>query len=842
MPQDNRRSIGYRSFVTCDDPKGVVECGTIRRSKSSSRKMEQDIERRSIIKHSNKSSACKTEREELVMRQTAGEMGGQASTQLLEVSKGAQKLNKMIETWSKGLNLDGQYKDNIAKDLLKGALDLQESLAMLGKLQVAKKYVARLKQKQEKSEDVRGDEMGFGKRKSDLFGDRNEFLGLQKPQPLGDGSSEKDIEELRKVIRESFARQNLLPSPVYGGEDYFHQRNTDSVSSMPSTSSSHSSTVHNDNLDFANSSFPSVTSKAKSPSVVAKLMGLEEFPFKFAPSPPRKRLEPQKSSLQERPVFNVVIPKMKKRENEVQNVDMAQRTLKEIVDTMQLKGLLRSSSSRKMKTLSQLFNECDSEEQPVIDVPPIVLMKPMSLPHSEAKEQLSQRDGVSNRQPILKTTKLEEEYATKPMDPKGGAQNFGKTSTVKEEDTSVPRPTQKGGEKKFKEDDKKSTKEKNLGKSSKKTKLPAPASKKPLGKEAIDRRPSENEKAMKEAPKSRSSPQSQDTTKVTSAKLVNPVTEVNRKKNKSPQHGTNLKTKSKPVTHVLPCNQDDLKRVQTHRMKEKPAREKKELRTSKMNDRECKDHGGKTDLSTETHSIQIEAVSTHVDQQTIPENENASDLETGEDFSNGQNIGTLPALQYERDTISTAKACDHIPQSEHEESYKRRCHTKAILLNDPSFIAHAQDLFEFGQCPTVLEGFEKSYSGLANERLYLDFAKELIDRKNLQACQKFLLITLPGTSRICISMDKLLEEICDGIDNLNDRREFASAELSVDGLYAVLKRDIWSKGVANGTWESGWGNGYSLHDAEQVLNDIEKVVFSWLIDEMVAELSNFHCE
>ncbi|KAI3417020.1 uncharacterized protein J3R85_014867 [Psidium guajava] len=182
--------------------------------------------------------------------------------------------------------------------------------------------------------------------------------------------------------------------------------------------------------------------------------------------------------------------------------------------------------------------------------------------------------------------------------------------------------------------------------------------------------------------------------------------------------------------------------------------------------------------------------------------------------------------------------------SEHEESYKRRRCAKAILLNDPSFIAHAQELFEFAQCPTVLEGFEKSYSGSVDERLYLDFAKELIDRKSLQACQRsdFLLTTLQGTSGICISMDKLLEEICDGIDNLNDCCVCASAELSVDGLYVVLTRDIWSKGMTNGTWESGWRNGYSLHDAEQVVNDIEKVLFSWLIEEAVAELSNFHCE
>lgn len=44
MPQDNLRSAVYRSFVTCDDPTGVIECRTIRKSKTSSKKSDK-IER-----------------------------------------------------------------------------------------------------------------------------------------------------------------------------------------------------------------------------------------------------------------------------------------------------------------------------------------------------------------------------------------------------------------------------------------------------------------------------------------------------------------------------------------------------------------------------------------------------------------------------------------------------------------------------------------------------------------------------------------------------------------------------------------------------------------------------
>lgn len=52
----------------------------------------------------------------------------------------------VIDLWSKGITIKRHYND-IAKDLLKGAFDLQESLVMLGKLQQASQHMAKLKKK-----------------------------------------------------------------------------------------------------------------------------------------------------------------------------------------------------------------------------------------------------------------------------------------------------------------------------------------------------------------------------------------------------------------------------------------------------------------------------------------------------------------------------------------------------------------------------------------------------------------------------------------------------------------------------------------------------------------------
>ena len=45
MTEEKSRSISYRLFVTCDNPKGV-ECGAIRKSKQHSNKVESEKKRK----------------------------------------------------------------------------------------------------------------------------------------------------------------------------------------------------------------------------------------------------------------------------------------------------------------------------------------------------------------------------------------------------------------------------------------------------------------------------------------------------------------------------------------------------------------------------------------------------------------------------------------------------------------------------------------------------------------------------------------------------------------------------------------------------------------------------
>lgn len=72
------------------------------------------------------------------------ESSSTSSFKLLHVSNETQKLNQMIDSWSKGVNLDDQSK-NIAQGLLKSTLKLQESMAMLSRMQEASKFMAQMK-------------------------------------------------------------------------------------------------------------------------------------------------------------------------------------------------------------------------------------------------------------------------------------------------------------------------------------------------------------------------------------------------------------------------------------------------------------------------------------------------------------------------------------------------------------------------------------------------------------------------------------------------------------------------------------------------------------------------
>lgn len=471
MPQGSLKSAVYRSFVTCDDPKGVVECKTMSKSRTSSQKMDRRIEsRRSTPKNSSDTSMeYKAEKEEMhLSKGFKEEVHSPSSFQLMEVSQGVQKLNRMIDSWTKGVRFDGQSKD-IAEDLLKGALDLQESLIMLGKLQEASHYMTQLETKQnEKSESERRriDEVGIDRTQSSEFGDQNCSKGFQKRRLSADGSSRDHIEELREVIRDSFARQNILPNPTIEEMGYLHLRDLDSASEIPTTSSNQSLMVHL--CDFG-SIDPALSSRAlqkkeKGPNLIAKLMGLEDLPSKPLRTPLQKHLESERILNQRRAVFDIDRPRGRKPHS---NADSERRTLKKILETMKFKGLLKSNSVKELKP-PQSYH---SKKRLIDEIPPIVLIKPLmeglQTPVLEEEEALNTKKmlrKVGRKEKLIPSkTHREGALSSKKMHRKMEAVEAPTKTLSLEEGTKHKEVVRKPEEKKVKSKEKASNKLKATG-------------------------------------------------------------------------------------------------------------------------------------------------------------------------------------------------------------------------------------------------------------------------------------------------------------------------------------------------------------------------------------------
>ncbi|KAJ6956703.1 hypothetical protein NC652_007686 [Populus alba x Populus x berolinensis] len=211
-----------------------------------------------------------------------------------EISKGAQKLHQILRACSNGLNFES-YSIEIGKELLKGAMDLEESLRMLVNLQEASEYMITPQSKTRITlldEDDDDDE--------DNFVRTAEHKQLALPRFSFDKPS-RNSHHFQEVAGTDL-RQRLM-ALTYSSEatNFNHDKNILRTSNSAShkKSSSHGSTSKTSaalsEQKNQSSSSKSKPEKVRIPNVIAKLMGLEEVPenadskhAKKEPSPKQK--------------------------------------------------------------------------------------------------------------------------------------------------------------------------------------------------------------------------------------------------------------------------------------------------------------------------------------------------------------------------------------------------------------------------------------------------------------------------------------------------------------------------------------------------------------------------
>ncbi|XP_042977811.1 uncharacterized protein LOC122308513 isoform X1 [Carya illinoinensis] len=838
MPQDRLRSAVYRSFVTCDDPKGIVDCKTIRKSRTSSQKVEHMIESRRLPENSNTSISHKADKEEVP---------SSSSFQVMEVSRGAQKLNQTIDTWSKGVRYDGQSKD-IAKDLLKEALDMQESLIMLGKLQEASDYMGQLKRKQnERSERRRIDEMGIKRTYSSKFGYQKLSKGFQKPRVSVDGSSRNhNVEQLKNVISDSLARQNLLPNPSSEEMGFLTQRDSDTASEIPSTSSNKSLMVHSSDFCSTESSLSSTASqkKSKTTNLIAKLMGLEEFPSKPLQRTLQEHLESERISSQRRLLFDIDMPKGRKPQSMAQPVDPELRTLKKILETVQLKGLLKSKSAKELKPYSYHSNDFHSKHRLIDEIPPVVLIKPMrvSCQLEELHTPVLQEEESLNTKVILTKPKTKEEPTSKTR--KGALSS--KKGKMEAAETPINMISLEEGAKRHKEVLMKREEKEVKYREKDSIKLKASGSVdhtrqkiEVIGKKAdkvasTSRKPPEMEKVRAKTVSS------EDHAKENTIKAKKPQKGSNIINNQTPgqpssTQSTILRHASKTKTSI--SNSSDQKKNQMK--KTTPVREPKAAK-SVIENSSSKGDEKRIDLGSQNCSPQIRTDTALGDQLPIEVDKDASQCHIGEHCSNRQSsLSDVTPLspKHEMDDKIAEKAYHLIFHTKTDtKSFKTGTNLEAFLLSSPSFLSRAAELFDLnGGSSTSFEASGMDGLEVANGRLTLGCANEIIERKSLIVSQivRPLLLTPVSNVRVCISIEKLVEEVCKGVENLRSYSKLSGENLCVDSIYAMLERDINCNGLENAIWVVGWRHEFSDDDAEEVVNEIERLVLNGLIEEVL---------
>lgn len=885
MPQDGSKSVVYRSFFSCDDPKGVADCKTSRKSKAFLQKPENKVDHQRKQKNLDLSLSGNEDGKDMVSKGATGDLHNQSSVQLREVSRGAHKLNQVIDNLSKGLTFGSQPKD-IAKDLLRGALDLQESLEMLGKLQEASQYMVKLKKNHKEKannggkldgsgvERTTSDRFGIERTTSDRFGierttsDRFGYLNkmaFQKPRLSVDGSSRDCYNELREVIRESFARQNILPKSSVEEKDHFDKRKsyseggarfgrTNSCSKekayfesthldlpvdFPSSSSSQSSMFHSHEFESFDSSLSrSQEEKPKGSNVIAKLMGLEEFPAKTWQSTLQKEKK-DKQLNHYRPTLDTDLPVAREPHRNFQKViDSRRSTSEELIETLHFQGHVSDNGAHGSKHHKHLSNVSDWRTGLAEDSPPIVIMKPF-LPSVSFQEEFQNQKHMPKE--LTRKWKMEKAVPAKKVIDSKGALPFSEIQRkLQAEMSPLKRLSKYKGEKNVC----------NVLQDSddsliivKEIKASSPVKPKMQKKEVMDKKV---DKIKRMAPNTRELKEVDTSKSKDAAKPHNvnkPTSTIYQKKTEREHNLSKSRVaqqKGTPSKSALEHSQ--LTASHSPNTRKKNAKYEKGLSTlpsTAKNDMKCRNEDIQNEPSCEDkHEVTIIKIAPP---EELPIEAESTPISVNDKCSQNFHCNSTEPIIHDKIDIQSfgdANNCFSNISTENQIC-KMGDATRNLLFANSSFLNQAKELFNFKENqPIVPLTTNLCDAGVADNKLLFDCAEERLEHKSLQYAQGAgpLAHCIVKRSKPVVSLEHLVGEICEGIADLRSYHKLSSGErIAVDFLQLVLQKDIWGKGVASGAWDSGWRCGFSLGEIEEVIIEIEHTVFSGIIEDLLTD-------
>ncbi|QCD85276.1 hypothetical protein DEO72_LG2g5636 [Vigna unguiculata] len=778
----------YRSFLRCDDPKGVVGCGTIRKYRTRSHKVKDKTKMQETSEIMETSLINKRYKEEKkVAEECDGNLVGPSSLQLTQVFG----KDHMLDSWSRDIICEGKSED-IAKGILKGTIDLQDSLSMLRKLQEdAAQHTPSFGRKQtEKPERDRIDGNKIGRREANPLGEQSNTKGFQRPQLSAGGSSSNCKEELKKVIKESLVRQNMFPKTSEGfhsGSETFH------------ISTSQCSGVKTDTL--SDPSLSVIASKIeRGPSLVFKLMGLEEGPSKSFPAAKQKLLGGE-----------IDMSKVRNNDSTAEKVNPELKPVRETLDTMHFKGI---SMENFVKHVHHHFNDTSSKQ--FVDLSHISLTEPQCTIYQQSEKRAYV--------PVLpkELTKLRREIlSSKTIKHRKGSSS---TNMGKEMEKGMRKRLKKEEGPNFLKEDAKGSipVEEYAGK----VKLYCHIGHTSHVNETIDRkwkvRPISRKQTEKDISQPTTVAEHQYKREIPSTKLskLKSGSRIDKNEisclksrgsdNKKTTNSKDVNVDNKKVNSVI----DSLTGRKNQMKKQSPVAEPEpaKLTVEQIRQREKKKNYPEIRISTRLEDELSKVCEADAFTNKIGEKCKLRKSSSGDDLI------TLLKSEHKNDGINAYSI----------DADREGTELKHFLLTSPSFIGHAKKLFNLDvDRPNTLKK-DETVCSMANMRLYLDCAYELTERKSLE------------NSRLRISLCRLVEEICDGIENLKFYREDydrGEEDFSYNNdTFAMMEKDMKCNGEINGTWESGWRTGFCADEAQLVVNKIENLIITGLIEDLVINL------
>uniref|UniRef100_A0A1D1Z7P9 E3 ubiquitin-protein ligase TRIM9 n=1 Tax=Anthurium amnicola TaxID=1678845 RepID=A0A1D1Z7P9_9ARAE len=733
--------------------------------------------------------------------------------QLLHISREAQKLNHMIDSWSRSPSFDGRTRD-IASDLLQGALDLQESLLMLGKLQEAPSFMAQTRRKQCCS--FSEEEEAVGETCLEVMGSRRfqgrSYQDTQQGQRIPvDRSSRNRMEELKKVVRDGLHRENLLPiSSVEEKASPFR-----SVK-LPSRHGFGDPCGEQGHKAGSSGSFAAVgQKKAKATNLIARLMGLEDCPSEVLPTV-RSKPERKKDPNHPRKFFEMPKPSKPPAPEERPHPG-TRKTLQEIMGTMLSNGLLKAERSADSHFLSPVdrhvrgFSNGD-------EAPPIVIMKPMnsaSLKMEELEKGLVESNLSSEQKKWQFCSVTEEEPAVEWMLPKE-IQNRAKKSMGMDKVEELSETSKTSAS---------SSHLKQLKKEMNKMRKKLDGMQNPVHERGRSEKKSVRSVTV-------SAPQIKTDLPTPRAPEKRPVQVKYHVSTKASSSNREDRHSAKPATRK-PIDTASAKR--TMKVRPQPREPGMATPVDGPNPKE----ETKEIITAQEKTIPAMLLASNVLPKETEHNSISSKRDIGKESS--FHCEVMPKRSYDRGSL--------LPTHAPKQQVERKCsitvpaestdRLKCLLSSSPSFLCHAQELFNISlHQPADCYRTETMKIETDDYKLLLACSRELMASRSYRSELLAHPLLLGSSKRRVakISLNQLVEEISQEIENLRGYSKVGDAVASTDSLYGRLERDLkYSRVVAHGVWDWGWME-VPVEEADRIVRDVEKHVLEVLVEEIAVEL------